>query len=216
MRRGSIPVNVKHAKGLDAVLTEDALLGGVNGAKTNVDELLDTEAHVVGEPSKGLLVLILGQASQEGNGHAVDVTALAVLGTVNVGVGVNPDDGDVTTDALTGALGRAGNGSDGDAVVAAERQCHAASARVLVRLRGNLAGHGRHQTGALHATVHGVRGGNEVLVQLDSAVAVELVAELVADLGEKTVLDELLGALVDTVLGLFYCCLRSATSSPFC
>jgi hypothetical protein len=57
-------------------------------------------------------------------------------------------------------------------------------------------------TGLLHAAVVRVRGGDEVLELLDGLVAEELVAELVADLGQETGLDEGGGTDVDAGFGL--------------
>lgn len=115
-----VPVNVKHAEGLDVVLAQDALLGHINVAQANVDQLAGVEAHVVGDPAKVLLALLAGDARQEGEGHAVDVAAVTVLGGVDVGVGVDPDDGRLAAQALARGLGDTADGADGDAVVATE------------------------------------------------------------------------------------------------
>lgn len=191
-----------HAKGLDAVLAEDLSLANIDRAETNVDELLDAQAHVILDPSKVLLVVILGKASEEGHGHAVDVAAVAALRGVDVGVSIDPDDGDLTVETLTGGLGSAGNGTNGNAVVTSEGESHAALAGVLIGLGGDLAGDGRGVAGLLHATVVGVRLGDDVVELLDLLIAKDLVAELLSDLSKETGLDKHGRAVVDTGLGL--------------
>lgn len=198
----NVPVDVVHAIGLDAVLTEDLSLTNINRAKTNVDELLDAQAHVILEPSKVLLVVILGKASEEGHGHAVDVAAVAALRGVDVGMSIDPNDGDLAVETLTGGLGSAGNGSNGNAVVTTESESHAALSGVLIGLRGDLAGDGRGVAGLLHATVVGVRLGDNVVELLDGLIAKDLVAELLSDLRKETSLDKRGRAVVDTGLGL--------------
>lgn len=184
------------------MLADNLLLADVNVAETNVDELLDAQAHVVLDPAKVLLLVLLGEASQEGEGHAVDVAAVAVLGAVDVGVGVDPDDSNLAVEALAGGLGGAGNGANGNTVVTAEGQGQTALGGVLVGRAGNLAGDGGDEQRVLHAAVVGVRGRVQLLVVLDLVVAVDLVAELVADLGEEARLDESGRAIVDTGFGL--------------
>lgn len=198
----SLPVNVKHGESLDIVVAENLLLVLVNVAEANVDELLNVEAHVVLDPAKVLVLVVLGEAGEEGEGHAVDVARVGALGGVDVGVGVDPDDGNLAVEALAGGLGGAGNGADGDGVVAAEAEGEAALGGVGVGGLGNLAVDGRDEEGVLHAAVVGVGGGGEVLVELDLGVAVEVVLELVLDLGEEAGLDEGGRAVVDTSLGL--------------
>lgn len=196
------------------MLSENLPLANIDGSKTNVDQLAHAEAHIILDPTKRLLILILGQTRQERNGHAVDVAAVARLGGVDVGVRVDPDDGDVAVEALARGLGRAGNGADGDAVVAAEGERHAALRRVLVRLLGDLAGDDGGVAGALHAAVVRVRLGDDVLVGLDGLVAVELVLELIAELVEEAGFEEDLGASIDTSFGLEITCISLSWVKP--
>lgn len=194
----NLPVNVKHAKGLDAILSQDALLASVHVAQTNVHQLLDAQAHVLLNPAKAVLLVLLGNAREESNRHAVDVAAVAGLGGVDVGVRINPDDGNFAVQTLTSSLGGAGNGANGNAVVAAEGQREAALGRVLVCLGRNLSVDGRHKARVLHAAVVRVGGGRQVVVELDRLVAVQLVAKLLSDLGQESRLDEGGRARIDT------------------
>lgn len=196
----NVPINVKHAEGLDAVLAQNLLLANVDVAQTNVDELLDVEHVLVLEPAKVLLLLFLGQTSQEGQGHAVDVARVGVLGSVDVSVGVDPDDGNLAAEALARSLGRARDGANGNAVVTAEGEGKTALARLLVGLLGDGLVDSGDGLGVLHAAVVGILSGNGE--HLDVRVAVQLVTELVADLVQQTGLDQGLGAIVDTSLGL--------------
>lgn len=152
------------------------------------------------EPAKVLLLLLLGQTGQEGQGHAVDVARVGVLGSVDVGVGVDPDDGNLAAKALARSLSRTRDGANGNAVVTAEGESKAALARLLVGLLGDGLVDDGDGLGVLHATVVGIlsRDGEH----LDVRVTVQLVAELIADLVQQTGINQGLGALVDTSLGL--------------
>lgn len=198
----NLPVDVVHAESLDAMLTENLLLANINRSKTNVDQLLDAQAHVILEPAKVLLVILLSKTSQESNRHAVNVSAVTALRSVDVRMRINPDNSNLTVQPLPSSLGSTSNSTNRNAVVTTECEGHAALARVLVCVRCDLAGHGGCVTGLLHAAVVRVRLGHEVLELLDGLVAKELVAELVADLGQEAGLNEGGGTDVDAGLGL--------------
>lgn len=172
----NLPIHVKHAKGLDALLTKSLLLGIVDVTKTNVDELLDIQQHVVLDPAKVLLLVARGQTRGKRNGHAVDVAAVAPLGRVDVGVRVDPDEGNLAVQTLASSLGAARDGANSNAVVTTKGENQAALLGVLVHLLRDPAVDGRDDAGVLHAAVVGVRGGHELVVLLDFGVAVELVA----------------------------------------
>lgn len=203
-RAHHIPVNIKHAKRLDSILAQNALLPGIHVAQANVDQLAQVQPVLLLEPAKVLVVVLGGQARQEGDRHAVDVAAVARLGGVDVGVGVDPDDGDLAAEALADGAGAAADGADGDAVVAAEGEDQAALGGVGVDLLGDAAGDGRDGLGVLHAAVGavGAGGGDHVRVQVDRVVAVEPVAELVAQLGQQARGDEGGGGGVDAGFAL--------------
>ncbi|KUI59119.1 hypothetical protein VP1G_11048 [Cytospora mali] len=80
----------------------------------------------------------------------------------------------------------------------------AALARVAVDLVGDAPRHGRHGLGVLHAPVGRVLawGGHEVCVEVDCVVAVQAVAEFVAELGEEAGLDQGGGGGVDAWFAL--------------
>lgn len=198
----AVAVNIEHAEGLDAVFAEDLLLANVDVAETNVDELLDVELVLLLDPAEGVFGLALGKASQESNGHAVDVAAVAGLGGVDIGVGIDPDDGNLAAEALTGSLGGAGDGANGNGVVAAESEGEAAGDGLFVGLLGDGLVDSRDSAGVLHAAVVLIVGNSELLVVLHLGVAVQLVAKLRVDLAEEAGLDEGLGTVVDTGLGL--------------
>ena len=61
------------------------------------------------------------KAEQGGEGHAVDVAGGRGFGSVDVGVGVDPEDADFLAAAAV-ELGYAGDGTGGNGVVAAEDQ----------------------------------------------------------------------------------------------
>lgn len=186
----AVPVNVKHAKGADALLPQDALLKSIDITQANVHQLADIQAVLGSQPAKVVFVLVLGYAGQKGDRHAVDVAAVAGFGRVDIGVGVDPDDGNLATKTLAGSLGGAAHGAYGDAVVATEGQRQAALARMLVHLVGDAARDIRHGAWILHATVVRVRLGHEVRVEVDLVIAVQLVAKLVTQLSQETRLDE--------------------------
>ena len=184
------------------MLSENLPLANINRSETDVHKLLDTEAHVLLDPAKVILVVILGKASQEGNRHAVDVTAVASLRGVDIGMRIDPDNSNIAVETLAGSLGGTGDGANGDTVVTTESEGHTALGGVLVGLLGDLAGDDGGVTGLLHAAVVGVGLGDDVLEGLDTLIAVDLVAEFLADLVEETRLEEDLGASIDTSFGL--------------
>lgn len=189
--RGCIPVDIKHAKRLDPVLPQDPLLPRVHVPQADVHELPQRQPVLLLQPAKVLVAVLPREPRQERNRHAVHVAAPARLGRVDVGVGVDPDDGDLAAEALARGARHPGHGPDGDAVVAAERQDQAALRRVTVDLVCDAARYGGDGAGVLHAPVGRVVAGrrDEVGVEVDRVVAVELVAELVAELGEEAGLD---------------------------
>lgn len=193
-----------HAERLDAVLPQDALLTGVDIAKTNVDQLLDTEEIIGLQPAKEVLLLLARQTGDEADGHAVDVTAATGLGGVDIGVGIDPDHGDLASEALPDGLGRAGNGANGNAVVAAESEDQTSLLGVRVDLLGNALGHVGDGARVLHVAVGRVLLGDEVRVEVHFVIAVQLVAELFAELGEEAGLDKGGGGCVDTRLALLF------------
>lgn len=198
----SLPVHVEHAERLDAVLAQDSLLTGVDVAEADVDELLDVEEVLRLQPAEVLGLLLFGESGDEADGHAVDVARVARLGGVDVGVRVDPDDGDLAVQSLADGLGGPGDGADGDGVVAAEGQDHAALLGVLVDLVAEALGHAADGLGVLHAPEGGVFLRDEVRVRVYRVVAMELVVELVSQLGEETRLDESGGCGVNTGLAL--------------
>lgn len=184
------------------MFTNNLLLTNIDGSQTNVNQLLDVDSHVVLNPAKVLLLILLGEAREESNGHTVDVSTVADLRSVDIGVSIDPDNSDLAVQTLAGSLGSASDGANGDAVISAKSEGHSALAGVLISRGSDLASDGRGMGRLLHPAVVGVRLGDDVIERLDGLVAVELVAKLIADLGEKTRLDKDGGTIINTVLRL--------------
>lgn len=100
-------------------------------------------------------------------------------------MGVDPNDGDLAVESLANGFCGAADGTNGDGVVAAQGQHEAALAGVAVDLVCNAAGDGGDGLGVLHAAVRRVVAslGHQVGVQVDGVVAMQLVAQLIAQLG---------------------------------
>ena len=143
-----------------------------------------------------------GEAGQERNGHAVDVTAEGDLGSVDVRMGINPDDSDFSSETLADRLGGAGDGANGYAVVSTKREHEPAGFGVGVYLLAQLLRHRRDSARVLHATVVWVGLGPQAAVVVDLVVAMEVVAEFVAQLVEETGRDESVGGGVDAGFAL--------------
>jgi hypothetical protein len=191
-----------HREGLDVVLTKDLLLAAVNVSQTNVDELLDADALVVLDPTEAVLLVFLGQTGQESDGHAVDVSTVRCLGSVDIGVCIDPDDGHLSASSFSDGLGCAGNGSNGNGVVTAESQDKAALASVLVDLLTELLGDGTDGARVLHAAIFGVFLGHDIGVLVDFTIVVHVELELFSQLFDETGLDQSHGSSIDTSLAL--------------
>ena len=173
----AVPVDVVHAESLDAVVAQDLLLAAVHVAQANVHELGEADALVGAQPAEDVGARLGGQAGQEGDGHAVHVAGLGCLGRVDVGVRVDPDDGEVAPVVpLADGLRRAADGADRDRVVAAQRQDEASLRGVRVDLRREPLSHGADREGVLHIAVGRVGGGRDVAVAVYGVVMVEVVA----------------------------------------
>lgn len=201
-RKQDLPVDVVHGEGLDVVLTEDLLLAAVNVSQTNVDELLDADALVVLDPTEAVLLVFLGQAGQESDGHAVDVSTVRCLGSVDIGVCIDPDDGHLSASSFSDGLGCAGNGANGNGVVTTESQDKAALASVLVDLLAELLGDGTDGARVLHAAVLGVFLGHNVGVLVDFTIVVHVELELFSQLINETGLNQSHGSCIDASLAL--------------
>jgi hypothetical protein len=191
-----------HGEGLDVVLTENLLLAAVNVSQTDVDELLDADTLVILDPTEAVLLVFLGQASQESHGHAVNVSTVRSLGSVDIGVCINPNDGHLPAGSFSDGLCCAGNRSNGNGVVTTESQDKAAVTSVLVDLLAELLGDGTHAARVLHAAVFGVFLGDDVGVLVNFTVVVHVELELFSQLFDETGLDQSHGSSIDTSLAL--------------
>lgn len=201
-RRQNLPVDVVHGEGLDVVLTKDLLLAAINISQTNIDKLLDADALVVLDPTEAVLLVFLGQAGQESDGHAVNVSTVRCLGSVDISVCIDPDDGHLSARSFSDSLGCAGNGSNGDGVVTTESQDEAALASVLVDLLAELLGDGADGARVLHAAVIGVFLGHDVGVLVDFTIVVHVELELFSQLIDETGLNQSHGSSINASLAL--------------
>lgn len=172
-----------HTESLDTILTQELLLPTIDIAQANIDQLLRAHNVLILHPAKDILLLLPGQPGQECHGHTVDVSAVASLGDIDIGVGVNPNDGHFAAESLADCLCCAGDGADGDGVVAAQSEYELSVLGVVVDLGAELFGHGADGAGLLHAPVVGVFGGDVILVVVNCVVVVNFVVEILAELG---------------------------------
>ena len=197
-----IPVDVEHAKRLDPVLPEDALLPWIHISQPDVHKLLDADSILWPHPTKEVLVILGRQPCQEADRHSVDVAAAAGLRRVDVGMRIDPNDSDLATQTLANGLGGAPDGSDGNAVVAAERQHQTPFLCVRVHLVGDAPCYGGHGAWVLHVAVGWVLGRYEICVEMHRVIAVELVPKLFPELGQQPRLDQRRGRSVDSGFAL--------------
>ena len=112
----------------------------------------------------------------------MDIPGAGFLGRVDIRVGVDPNNREVQVQSLADSLLYAGDGADGDAVVAAEGEDAAAGGGLLVGLRGDGAcgvgdGEGvEHGVGGVGDMEGRVRGGESFRVRVDFVVVVDRVA----------------------------------------
>lgn len=114
----AVAVDVVHREGSDVLLTDDLALLRVKVAETNEDDLLRAELGHVLEPLKAGEQSGVHESEQESERHAMHVTAGAGLRSVEVSVGVDPDDTGVGAGTKNGR-----HGACRDGVVTAEDEC---------------------------------------------------------------------------------------------
>lgn len=111
-------------------------------------------------------------------------------------MGVDPDDAGLGED-----LEGAGGGAQADGVVATERQGKVALLQLGSDAAVDLLGDPPDEAGVLGDAIVGVGLGAELLKVVDLAVELHLPAELL-ELGQQAGVQQLLGALLDSLLGL--------------
>ena len=184
------------------MLPQNLLLAPVNVTQTNVDQLLGAQ-HVVGlQPSKDVLSRLGRKASQKRDGHSVDVAAVRGLGGVDVGMCVDPDDGDFASQALADCPCCAGNGANSDGVVAAEGQDELSRLCVVVDLFADFLCNGASKFRPLHAAVVGVVGWQHLRVVVYLAVEGDLEVQVFLELLDQAGLDQRHGSSINTWLWL--------------
>ena len=115
---------------------------------------------------------------------------------------IDPYDGYFSSKTLADRLGGAGDGSNCNTVVSTQREHEPARFCVRVYLLAQLLRHRRDSAGVFHAAVVWVGLGPEAVVVVDFIVAVEVVAEFVAQLGQQARGDESVGGSVDARFAL--------------
>lgn len=193
-----------HGIGLDPVPPYDLLLRLLHIPQANIHQPLPIDhirSHPT-QPAKHILARLIRQTDQERHRHAMDIAGLARLRRVDVGMGIDPDDGQLPPQPLLDRAARAGDGTDGDGMVAAQGQDQAAQPRVLVHLRRDALRDGGDGARVLHVAVGRVGVRDQRRVGVDDAVMVEIVAELIVELRQETGFDQRGGGGVDAWLTL--------------
>lgn len=153
----TVAIDVMHAEGSDSVFAEDLFLAAVDVAEADVDEFGEADELVGSQPAEDVALVRGGEAGQEGDGHAVDVAGVGRFRRVDVGVRVDPDDGDFSpVEPLADGFGGAGDGADCDAVIAAEGEDEAAFFGLGVYSRAEGFGDGGDGARIFHAAMVGV------------------------------------------------------------
>lgn len=116
---------------------------------------------------------------------------------------IHPNQRHLPTQSLFDGPRGAGDGADGDGVVPAEGKYETALGGVRVDLSADLARYGGDGEGVFHVSVGGVGGGEEGVVGVDCGVVVQVVAEVLVELGEETGGYEGCGGGVDSGFALF-------------
>ncbi len=197
------PINVKHAKRLDPILPQNPLLLDIHIPQPNIHQLLDTDPMLIPQPPKHLLLVVLPrQARQKRHRHAMHVPTVARLGGIDIGMRIHPNHRNVPSKPLPHRACRPGNRANRNTVIPAQRQHQPALLGLRMHLLCDLPGDRRHGARVLHAAVRRVLGRDEVRVEVHGIVAVQVVAELVAQLGQQARLDEGGGRGVDAGLAL--------------
>ena len=196
------PVNVVHRKGLDTIFPQDLLLALVNVAQTNVYDLLCADPVLVPDPAKNVLTLLLGQAREEGHGHAMNVSAVRRLGRVDVSMSVDPDDADLPSQPLSGSLRGAGDGADGNGVITAQSQDEPTLGCMLVDLLTELFVDCATRPRRLHFAMVFVLLGDDVSIVMHLSIEADVELEVVFQLVEQTCFNEGHWCSIDTRFSL--------------
>lgn len=187
----AVLVNLVHGEGLDAVLTEDLLLTSIDITETDVDQAVGGEAGL--DPAE--LLELASDSKKERDRAAVDVTTVGGLRGVNVSVSIDPDQTCIGVDSHGTR-----DSSKGDRVITTEGQGKGALLEVGGNRGGNRLSHSRDV-----ASVQELADGGVALRAHQGVVAVAVKLDLPVELlqlVEKTKLDDLERAKVDTISGL--------------
>lgn len=147
-------VDLTHAERLDVVLTQDSLLTRVHIAEADIDYLPCGDEVLRTQPIKNPLVGGRSQASNEGDWHPVDVTAVARFRGVDVSMCIYPNQRDFgwgIREALSDCPRYATDRADCDGMVAAQSQRQPTLSRLLVDKFAHFLGHSTDAARVLHA-----------------------------------------------------------------
>ena len=161
-----------HTERLDAILPQDLLLTTIHIPQTNIHQLANAQRRPLPpltilslcspisirmsinpirrlstlplstNPIKDTLLLTARQARQERTRHTMNITTIARLRRIDIGVGIDPDNSNLATQSLTHGSRAAADGANRNAVVTAQRQRKPSLARVGVHLVRDLVCHG--------------------------------------------------------------------------
>lgn len=101
-----------HTECFDAMFPQDQLLSSVHIPETDIDQFLHADHVLFLDPPKYILALVHGQTSQESNWHAVNISAPACLGCVDVAMRIYPDHCHFPVQSLSDCLRSSRNGTN--------------------------------------------------------------------------------------------------------
>lgn len=130
-------VDVVHAKSTDAMISKYLLLRNIDVTKTDIHDLRRVNSVFIFNPTKDIRVFngCLGNSSQEGNRHAMDIARARTLGSVDIRMGINPDEGHLRVlVAFTDCLCGPGNGTNSNGVITTQGENEASLGSMFVNL----------------------------------------------------------------------------------
>jgi len=133
----AVSIDVVHAKSTDAMISKYLLLRNIDVTKTDIHNLGRVDSVFIFNPTKDIRVFngCLGNSSQEGNWHAMDVAGARRLRSVDICMGINPDEGHLRVIvAFTDCLCGSGNGTNSNGVVTTQGENKASLGSMFVNL----------------------------------------------------------------------------------
>lgn len=170
---------------------KESPLARIHIPQTDVDQFLGADPLVFPNPPEDILTILLGETGQECDWHAVDVPARRYFRRVDVRMRIHPDDSQLTTvQSFPDRLGRAGDRSDREGMVTAQRQDTSPLGSVLVDLLADAPCRRADRQRSLHPTIIRIMLGHDLSVRVDGIVMVECVTQVVPELGQEARCDQ--------------------------